>query len=107
MAVFSSRRRRGSHLSGIAPFVAEWNRVNRLALRDLDDRTAVVRYDDLVADRAVFRRLCGFLGVRGEYLFGRDPSRAYEEISETDIAALWSSTARTLERLDRAWHSKP
>lgn len=100
--VFASRRRRWSFLDDGAQFVDEWNRINRSALAARDGRIAVVRHADLIADRTVFERLCGFLDVNGEYLFRQDTSRAYEEMDAADVDRILDATAETRAALDEA-----
>jgi hypothetical protein len=99
--VFASRRRRWPYLDDITQFVDEWNRVNRSALAARDHRMAIVSHADLIAERTVFERLCGFLDVHGEYLF-RGTSRANDEMDAADIDHIRTATAETRAALDRA-----
>lgn len=105
--VFGSRSKRWSYLDDVDQFLEEWNRVNRSALDAADERMAVVHYADLIERREVFYAVCRFLGVRGEYLFRPDESRAYEEIDQVDIKRIQESTADTLQALDAARTSVP
>lgn len=102
--VFSSQVRRWSYMDDPAAFVERWNRVNRSALEaaEADPRVLVVRYEDLIADKAVFGQLCRYLRVRGEYLFQPDRSDAYRHVDNADIARIQRETAETLEALDGA-----
>jgi hypothetical protein len=100
--VFASRRRRWAFLDDVEHFTTEWNRINRSALAARDDRMAIVSHADLIADRAVFEGLCGFLDVNGEYLFRRETSRAYEEVDGGDIDRIHKATAETRAALDGA-----
>ena len=100
--VFGSRSKRWSYLDDVDQFIEEWNRVNRSALDAGNDRMAIVNYGDLIEDEDVFNRLCTFLEVRGEYLFRRDESRAYEEIDQEDINRIQQGTTETLAALDAA-----
>jgi len=58
-----------------AAFAEAWCRRNASALAACGDQAeelAVVAYEDLVADPAVLKELCGFLGIPGAYLFRGD-----------------------------------
>lgn len=85
-------------------FAHSWSlRNQRLlsALPSLASRTAIVRYEDLIADRAVFQKLCHFLDLRGQYLFRRD-SRAGRRRTPVDLQTqidVW--TAQVFAALER------
>lgn len=100
--VFASRRKRWSYLDDVDRFVDEWNRINRSALDAHDERMAVVNHGDLIASRAVFDDLCGFLGVHGENLFRRAANRPYDQIPAGDVQRIQRATAETYAALDRA-----
>lgn len=107
VAVYGSRVKRWDYRRDVNVFVREWNRVNSSALESAGKRLVVVRYEDLVASRKVFLRLGRKLGVRGEYLFRPDESRAYEELPGETIDRIVQGTKRVLRSLDAARSVKP
>jgi len=86
-------------------FAAHWSRRNRLALDALarhGDRIAVVRYEDLIADPAVFHALAAFVDVPGSYLFRADRG-AGRATQPADIQSrIDAGTRSTLDELDAA-----
>ncbi len=87
-----------------AAFAEHWSARNRLALRALADhgeRIAVVRYEDLIADPAVFAALCSWLELPGAYLFRPDRGRGEAQAEEVQ-AQIDHGTAEVLALLDEA-----
>lgn len=87
-----------------AEFAAHWSARNRLALEALPSRgeqIAVVRYEDLIADPAVFASLCAWLELPGAYLFRADRGRGETQPAEVQ-ESLALGTAEVLALLDEA-----
>lgn len=84
-------------------FAEHWSQRNRSLLEALPEhgeRLAVVRYEDLVEDPAVFAELVAWLGIPGSYLFRPDRGAGRSEQPAAVQAAIDVGTAGTLARLD-------
>lgn len=86
-------------------FAAHWSQRNRSlldALPEHHDRLAVVRYEDIVEDPAVFADLREWLDVPGSYLFRPDRGEGRHQQPAEVQAAIDAGTAEVLAALDAA-----
>lgn len=86
-------------------FAAHWSARNASALEAVQAQpgsVAVIRYEDLVADPAVFAALCAWLEIPGSYLFRPDRSQGRTQVPADQQARIDADTAEVLARLEAA-----
>ena len=84
-------------------FITMWTRRNRSilsALPDIGSRVSIVRYEDLVADRGTFDRLCAFFGIEGEYQFREDSNEGRRNLPAPVIEEIERRTSSLMADLD-------
>jgi hypothetical protein len=84
-------------------FVNRWNLRNRYileALQEHEERTAIVKYEDLIASRAHFDRICRFVGISGEYLFSADSNAGRINLDSQRVEAIEEGTRAVFEELE-------
>ncbi len=92
------------------PGAGNWVARNRLALqfqKSHPDLIVVVRYEDLIADRNIFRSLCESLGVNGMPVFRPDRGTGRRDLSPSSQRAIDVVTGPTLRVLDAARSFRP
>jgi hypothetical protein len=106
------------HLQGWVPFtkigsdsnVEQWSRRNRLAHESYErhpDFIAIVRYEDLLIDSRVFRRLCKWLGIQGKSCFRADSGKGRRQVPLAVQSKIDSRTTEVLRALDAARIFRP
>ena len=89
----------------VEEFIQLWNRRNMLALQlspEWKTKFAIVKYQDLSDDPAVFDAICSFYGIRGTYLFRGDKNRGRDHLSKEVQIKIDAETRETLLQLDQA-----
>ena len=84
-------------------FIEMWSRRNRSilsALPEIGSKVAIVRYEDLVADRDVFDRLCAFFGIAGKYELREDTNAGRRALPDAVIEEIERRTAPLRAELD-------
>jgi len=86
-------------------FVKNW-KMRNIKLLDLcrsrPDISALVRYEDLVKDRYVFKALCGFLGITGAYMFRKDSNAGRKNLTGDVIGYIDREAGGFLGLMDKA-----
>lgn len=84
-------------------FCEMWNRRNASVLHALDqypDDIAIVKLEDLIESRLVFKQLCDFIGLKGRNKFFRDKNKYKKYMSDKIIQNIKDQTSVILLRLD-------
>jgi len=84
-------------------FCEMWNHRNGSVLNALNqyrDDIAIVKLEDLIESKMMFKQLCDFVGVKGRNKFFRDKKKIEKYISEKIIENITDRTSTVLYHLD-------
>lgn len=84
-------------------FCEMWNQRNGSVLNALDqyrNDIAIVKIEDLIESKKVFKQLCDFVGVKGRNKFFRDKKNNSMNISDKIIHNIKEQTSTILEHLE-------
>lgn len=90
-------------LFGHTEFVDGWNSRNRHvvdAMPRYKDRIFLVSYEDVIADKRVFRDLCNFAGIDGKSVFRNDGNNGMDNFHQNVIDEIERGTSEVMELLD-------
>jgi hypothetical protein len=91
-------------------YYLSWRKRNEYALqfhRQNRDQVAIVRYEDLCRDPAVFRKLTRWLGLNCESYFRRETAYGRNQLSKPAQHAVDDASSETLRALDNARRFRP
>ncbi len=105
-SVFYSRLIKYPHEDWVSDdnqFCEMWNRRNASVLSALEhyrDHIAIVKIEDLIASKKVFKQLCDFVGVKGRNKFYSDKNKIEKYLPAATIKSIHERTSAILNQLD-------
>jgi len=88
----------------ITEFVDGWNSRNQHiveAMPRYKDRIFLVSYEDIIADKRVFRDLCNFADIDGKSVFGKDSNKGMVNFHQKVIDEIEHGTSEVMELLNK------
>ncbi len=88
----------------ITEFIDDWNSRNRHVIEAMPrykDRIFLVSYEDIIADKRVFRDLCNFAGINGKSVFRKDSNKGMVNFRQNVIDKIEHGTSEVIELLNK------